>query len=134
MLWVDATGSALHHRDVNLLVSGDYPLDGLSSGMEPRVGSGPSPSVEIVMSDTEPWAAAAIADLWRHVSPDRRVEMTGEMFATARELALSGLRAAGCPDDPVELRVRLFLRFYGNDFDDATRDWYVARLREYHSG
>ena len=27
LLWVDATGSALHHRDVDLLVSGDYPLD-----------------------------------------------------------------------------------------------------------
>lgn len=46
-----------------------------------------------LFSDTEPEAEQVLIDLLRRASVSRKLEMLGQMNATARQLALQGLRA-----------------------------------------
>lgn len=56
------------------------------------------------------------------VTPGERVKMACSMFHAARALVLSSLRAEDPTATPVQLRQRLFLRFYGHEFSpDETR-------------
>jgi hypothetical protein len=55
-----------------------------------------------------------------------RLKMGCAMFDTARTLALANLRTTSQTDD--ELRVRLFVRTYGGDFDADTAARIVAWL------
>lgn len=77
------------------------------------------------MNDTTPEAAR----LYRQLLMDRpnaeRLRMGCEMFATAKALALAGLREQG----GAHLHERLFLRLYGADFPPEDRAQIVARLR-----
>jgi hypothetical protein len=54
-----------------------------------------------------------------------RLRMGAGMFDTARAFA----RASIASTDPTELRINLFLRCYGADFDPATRSQIITRLR-----
>ncbi len=62
------------------------------------------------------------------LSPAERLAMCCRMLDTAKTLVVAGL-----PDtlraDPIEVRVQLFLRFYGCDFDEAERSRICAQLR-----
>ena len=70
------------------------------------------------MHDTPPHIAARVREMTMARSGAERMRMGAEMFETARQMVL-----ASFPDDlsPADRRVRLFLRFYGNDFDDEKR-------------
>ena len=59
-------------------------------------------------------------------SGSERLHMGCAMFDIARAFALANLRASSHSDD--ELRVRLFVRTYGGDFDPATAERIVAWL------
>ena len=50
------------------------------------------------------------------------------MYATARALVVASILAKEPDASPERLREAIFLRFYGRDFDEATRDRIVARL------
>lgn len=59
-------------------------------------------------------------------SGSERLQMGCAMFDTARAFALASLRASSHSDD--ELKVRLFVRTYGGDFDAATVERMAAWL------
>lgn len=77
------------------------------------------------VSDTPPHVDELYRRLLLERSPAERLRMGADMFTTARELCLASLRRAGETD----LRVGLFLRFYGAEFAPEARDAIVARLR-----
>ncbi len=58
-----------------------------------------------------------------------RLRMGSAMFAVARRLMRASLGDPLGTDRSAEMRVRLFLRTYGQDFDAATRDRLAALLR-----
>lgn len=62
-------------------------------------------------------------------SGEDRVLMAGRMFDSARTLALAGLEAQGLTATAAEARAALFLRFYGRDFDDKTRNRIAEKIR-----
>ena len=63
------------------------------------------------------------------LSPGRRMAMACEMFGTAKTLARARLRAEGVRDE-AEMRCRMFLRFYGDDFSEAEKSKILAHLRK----
>jgi hypothetical protein len=62
-------------------------------------------------------------------SGEERVRMACDMFDAARTLLRANLATEGGPVDETELKVQLFLRTYGSDFDAAERARIVTRLR-----
>lgn len=81
------------------------------------------------MSDTTPEASRVYRELLLSRSGEERFRMGCEMFETAKALALAGLKERGEAD----VRERLFLRFYGNDFEPSERARIVAALRGWSS-
>ena len=81
------------------------------------------------MNDTSAAIEARIADLLAARSASDRVRMACEMFGTARALIVADLRTSDPALSDAELRVRIFERMYGDDFDPATRARIAARLR-----
>lgn len=55
------------------------------------------------------------------LSPQERLAMACRMFGTAKALIRAGLRDEYGELDPGELRRRLFLRLYGEDFSEDER-------------
>ena len=76
-----------------------------------------------------------VQDLYRTLLMDRpgteRLKMGCAMFDASRALARANLRAHLHTE--VDIRVRLFVRTYGRDFDPATVEKIVERLRT-HQG
>jgi hypothetical protein len=54
-------------------------------------------------------------------SPSERLAMACRMFATAKALVIAGVRREVANPSPDELRQRIFLRFYGDDFTEEER-------------
>ena len=77
------------------------------------------------MRDTDESFEALFRDRLMSRSPLERLLMGFEMFDAARVMSEAGLAS----DDAAERRVELFERWYGDDFDEATRARVVARLR-----
>lgn len=86
------------------------------------------------MTDTPP----KIEDLYiRKImarSPAERLAMGTRMFHTARTLVIAGIRAQHPDIDENELKVRVFRRFYGEDFSSEELDRISARLVSPTSG
>jgi hypothetical protein len=61
-----------------------------------------------------------------------RLRMGAAMFETAKRLVRASLGDADGRDDSAGMRVQLFLRVYGPDFDAASRDRIVSWLRAGH--
>lgn len=64
--------------------------------------------------------------LQRHLimalTPAQRLRMAGGMFQAAKSLAAAGIRAdAASRGECVDMRRELFLRLYGNDFDEGKK-------------
>ncbi|MBI3630198.1 MAG: hypothetical protein HY217_11605 [Candidatus Rokubacteria bacterium] len=57
-----------------------------------------------------------------------RLKMGCSMFATARALAVASVLETEPSASPARVRERLFLRFYGADFDADARARILARL------
>jgi len=75
-----------------------------------------------------------MASLQRRLLMERpageRLKMGCAMFDTARALMRAGLGDAAGTDRSAAMRVRLFERTYGRDFDAATAARIVAHLRK----
>ncbi len=82
------------------------------------------------MNDTTP----AIRELQRRLVMERsgaeRLRMGCAMFDAARALIRAGLGDAAGTDQSTAMRIRLFHRTYGRDFDAPTVARIVAALRE----
>ena len=81
------------------------------------------------MTDTPPEVEVRLRELFMQRSGSDRVRMACEMFDLARALMVAGIRAEEPGISDVELRVRVFERTYGSDFDADARARIIARLR-----
>ncbi len=76
-------------------------------------------------NDTEAQFAARFAA----VSAIERLRMSSAMFESAKRLIAASLRHSDPTMSPSELKVRIFDRLYGDDFDEPTRERIRAVLR-----
>ncbi len=82
------------------------------------------------MNDTHPDITAEIDKRMKMLSGKDRFTMGVQMFETARQMAIASLKTDA--KSAAELRVKLFLRFYSDDFDEKTRSAIVNHLsKEY---
>ena len=81
------------------------------------------------MIDTPPDLRAAFTALFMRRSHDERAMMTFEMFDMARALMIADIRAHHPGITESELRVQIFERTYGRDFDEADRTRITQRIR-----
>jgi hypothetical protein len=77
------------------------------------------------MNDTSPWAKKIQDELFVKLSGEERLLMGLEMFETARKIVLSSFPPDLTED---EIRKRLFLRFYENDFTEEEKQKILASL------
>ena len=80
------------------------------------------------MNDTSPAVARKYRALLLQRSGTERLNMGSSMFATARTLLLASLRERDPDASPADIRRTLFLRLYGADFDQQTRERILASL------
>lgn len=82
------------------------------------------------MNDTTPAIAQRYRTLLLARSGEERLKMGCSMHATAQALVLAAVRERHPQASPAAVRRELFLRFYGQDFDSATRAKILLALGE----
>ncbi len=80
-------------------------------------------------ADTPPDVAAAFRALVMQRSESERAMMAFEMFDMARALMTADIRARQPGITEAELRVQIFERTYGADFDEVERLRIARRIR-----
>ena len=73
------------------------------------------------MSDATPVVEEKLRELLAARSPTERVRMTSRMFATAKALAIAGLRSSDPALSERDLRHGLLLRLYGDELSERDR-------------
>ena len=86
------------------------------------------------MRDTPPDVDARYRRMLLERSGEDRLRMGFSMYATARALVVASILAKEPEASPERIREAIFLRFYGRDFDQATRDRIAARLARSREG
>ena len=81
------------------------------------------------MSDTPPDVGAAFTALLMQRTEGERAMMAFEMFDLARALMTADIRSREPNISESELRVQIFERTYGNDFDAGDRARIARRIR-----
>jgi len=71
--------------------------------------------MSILYSDTDPKMEALQIQLWRQASPTRKLHMVAELNASARLLALAGLRQQFPQGSESELHYRLAVLLLGEE-------------------
>lgn len=69
----------------------------------------------VLSSDTHPKMEALQIQLWRQASPTRKMNMLAQLNASARLLALTGLRSQYPDASETELRFRLAVLLLGEE-------------------
>jgi hypothetical protein len=82
------------------------------------------------MSDTPPEIERQYRLMLLQRSGEERLKMGCSMHATAKALVRASILNKTPSISPAELRKALFLRFYMNDFDSATREKILRALDE----
>ena len=81
------------------------------------------------MNDTRKKASQRIRTLMKKKSAQDRLMMGFSMFDAAKLLVIESLKAKTPLLNPRDLKERLFLRFYGNDFNHDTKKKILNNLR-----
>jgi head-tail adaptor len=81
------------------------------------------------MTDTPPHVENLQREMLMRRSGAERMEMGAAMFEAARRIVRASLGDPDGRDDSADMRVKVFLRVYGLDFDSATRERIVVWLR-----
>ncbi len=84
------------------------------------------------MKDTSPAMEARYHAMLLARSGGERLRMAASMYATARALVIASILEKEPLATPARLRQALFERFYGHEFDEATRERILARLGAPH--
>ena len=71
--------------------------------------------MSVLSSDTHPKIEALQIQLWRQASPTRKMQMVAQLNASARLLALTGLRSRFPNASEAELRFKLAVLLLGDD-------------------
>lgn len=82
------------------------------------------------MRDTSLTIEAQLSALYRQQSPGARLRMATALFASARRLAVAGLRATAGDVLATEVRRQLLERMYGDELSAGARAW----IAEHASG
>lgn len=82
------------------------------------------------MNDTTARADVLMKRLMATKTPSERVEIACGMFETARELARAGIILQHGAEGEAHMRKYLFLRFYGEDFDEDKKRRILASWGE----
>ena len=79
------------------------------------------------MNDTSPEIKRKLDELYAGLSGEERMKIASGMFETARKIVLSSF-----PENlsENEIRKRLFLRFYGDDFSEVEKEKILKRMDE----
>lgn len=80
------------------------------------------------MTDTPAGVEARYRRMLLARSGEDRLRMGLSMYSTARAFVVASLLEREPQASPERIREAVFLRFYGRDFDDATREKILARL------
>jgi len=80
------------------------------------------------MNDTSPEIERKYRELLLRRSGAERLKMGCSMFATARALVIASVLEKEPLVSPATMRERLFLRFYGTDFETEVRERIATRL------
>jgi hypothetical protein len=80
------------------------------------------------MDDTSPEMIEKMDEMIRMKSPIERLKMGCSMFDTAKRLVIAGIMHENPTISKVELRREIFLRFYGEDFDEVMREKILKHL------
>ena len=80
------------------------------------------------MRDTPPDVDARYRQMLLARPGEDRLRMGFSMYATARALVVASILAKEPDASPERIREAIFLRFYGRDFDRATRERIVSAL------
>ena len=77
------------------------------------------------MNDTSPEIKEKIEEIYKNMSGEEKLLIALSMFETARELVIASL-----PEElsEKERRKELFLRFYGNDFDQEEKEKIIKSI------
>jgi hypothetical protein len=81
------------------------------------------------VNDTPPDVDKAFTALMMQRSPSDRAMMAFEMFDMARALMTADIRTRHPGISDAELRVQIFERTYGSDFNEADRARIIRRIR-----
>lgn len=71
--------------------------------------------MSILSSDTHPKMEALQIQLWRQASPTRKMQMVAQLNASARLLAMAGLRSRFPQASESELRFKLAVLLLGDE-------------------
>jgi len=77
------------------------------------------------MSDTTPEIQDIMDEIYKSKSGEEKLLIALSMFETARKIVLSSI-PLNLSDKNV--RIELFLRFYGNDFNEKEKDKIISIL------
>jgi hypothetical protein len=83
------------------------------------------------VTDTPPKVEKLYREMLMRRSGADRLRMGAAMFEAAKRLVRASLGDPDGRDDSVEMRVKIFLRVYGPDFDPATRERVVTWLHAF---
>ena len=86
------------------------------------------------MRDTPPDVEARYRCMLLARPGEERLRMGFSMYSTARALVVASILAKEPDASPARIREAIFLRFYGRDFDQATRERIVATLARSREG
>jgi hypothetical protein len=81
------------------------------------------------MNDTSSHITQKIYEMIQQKTPTERLEMGISMYETSRSLIIWSILNDQPDISKSELKVELFLRFYGNDFSLEQREKIIAHLR-----
>ncbi len=82
------------------------------------------------MNDTHPKIQEIYNTMMSQRTSYERAQMVSSMYETAKKIAISSILASEPNLNEKELKCRLFLHFYENDFSPAERNKILARLQQ----
>jgi hypothetical protein len=94
--------------------------------MDCTVGFGTDLQRGKTMKDTRPEVAAQFRNLMKAKSNEQRLLMGCSMFDTAKQIVQSSIYSQHPGITPEEMKIEIFLRFYGQDFSQADKDKILA--------
>lgn len=81
------------------------------------------------MNDTRPEITQKVREMIQTKTPTERVKMGFSMYSTSKMLVSRAICENMDTFSEADLRKELFLRFYGGDFDEATKKKILNHLQ-----
>ena len=83
------------------------------------------------MNDTDPRIEKIYSDMMKSKSGAEKLKMGCSMFSTSKKLIEAGIRHRNPDISYTDLKIEVFLKLYGDDFDDEQKEKIIAHLRKW---